>query len=78
MTEDTREIGRGFADAAARTLHQKSRSERRLDMLGEAKVHTILPVKDLTAAPKFYEEALGLQKVHEEPGGAVTSTSPGR
>lgn len=46
-------------------------------MLGDAKVHTMLPVKDLKSASKFYEEALGLEKVHEEPGGAVTYRSGG-
>lgn len=41
-------------------------------MLGKAEVHTMLPVKDLKGAAKFYESVLGLEKVHEMPEGAVT------
>jgi catechol 2,3-dioxygenase-like lactoylglutathione lyase family enzyme len=41
-------------------------------MLGDAKVQPMLPVKDLKAAEKFYEGALGLKKVHAEPDTAVT------
>lgn len=44
-------------------------------MLGNANVHTMLPVKDLKAAAKFYEGALGLKKVDEMPEGAVTYRS---
>jgi catechol 2,3-dioxygenase-like lactoylglutathione lyase family enzyme len=41
-------------------------------MLRDADVQTMLPVKDLKAARKFYEEKLGLKKVDEEPEEAVT------
>jgi catechol 2,3-dioxygenase-like lactoylglutathione lyase family enzyme len=41
-------------------------------MLSDANVQTMLPVKDLKSAEKFYGETLGLKKTDEEPGGAVT------
>ena len=44
-------------------------------MLGKANVMTMLPVKDLKAAKKFYEGTLGLKKVEEMPEGAVTYKS---
>lgn len=44
-------------------------------MLNDADVQTMLPVKDLKAAKKFYEEKLGLKSIHEEPEGAVTYQS---
>ncbi|MEX0878734.1 MAG: VOC family protein [Thermoanaerobaculia bacterium] len=44
-------------------------------MLGNANVQTMLPVKDLKAAKKFYEGTLGLKKVDEMPEGAVTYRS---
>lgn len=44
-------------------------------MLSDATVQPMLPVKDLEAAKKFYEEALGLKKVDEQPGTAVTYQS---
>ena len=44
-------------------------------MLENADVHTMLPVKDLKAAAKFYESVLGLKKIDEMPEGAVTYRS---
>src|SRR5262245_15819849 len=44
-------------------------------MLSDVRVQAMLPVKDLEAAGKFYEGALGLLKVDEEPGTAVTYRS---
>ncbi len=44
-------------------------------MLKDADVQTMLPVKDLKAAERFYGETLGLPKVDEEPGDAVTYKS---
>ena len=46
-------------------------------MLSDGKVHTMLPVKDLKEAERFYGGILGLRKVHEENGGAVTYESGG-
>jgi catechol 2,3-dioxygenase-like lactoylglutathione lyase family enzyme len=46
-------------------------------MLGEAKVQPMLPVKDLGKAQKFYEQTLGLKKVGEMGGEAVTYKSGG-
>ena len=46
-------------------------------MLSEATVQPMLPVKDLDVAKKFYEGPLGLKKVDEEPGAAVTYQSGG-
>jgi catechol 2,3-dioxygenase-like lactoylglutathione lyase family enzyme len=39
-------------------------------MLSDANVQTMLPVKDLGAAEKFYERTLGLSKVGGQPGTA--------
>ena len=44
-------------------------------MLGDANVQPMLPVKDLKKAEKFYEEVLGLKRLHEEPDTAVTYKS---
>lgn len=44
-------------------------------MLGKANAQPMLPVKDLEKAEKFYEQALGLRRVHAEPGTAVTYQS---
>ncbi len=44
-------------------------------MLGDANVQPMLPVNDLKKAEKFYEETLGLKRLHEEPGVAVTYQS---
>ena len=44
-------------------------------MLGEVSVQPMLPVKDLEGATRFYEETLGLEKVHQMPGNAVTYRS---
>ena len=44
-------------------------------MLANANVEPMLPVKDLTAAEKFYEGTLGLKKVHVEPENAITYRS---
>ncbi len=44
-------------------------------MLSDTTVQPMLPVKDLEEAKKFYEGALGLRKVDEEPGTAVTYKS---
>jgi catechol 2,3-dioxygenase-like lactoylglutathione lyase family enzyme len=46
-------------------------------MLSDAKVQPMLPVKDLEAARKFYEGPLGLEKVGEADGQAVTYKSGG-
>jgi catechol 2,3-dioxygenase-like lactoylglutathione lyase family enzyme len=46
-------------------------------MLGDAKVQPMLPVKDLGSAQKFYEQTLGLKKVGEMGGEAVTYRSGG-
>ena len=46
-------------------------------MLSDGKVHTMLPVRDLKEAERFYGGTLGLRKVHEENGGAVTYESGG-
>jgi catechol 2,3-dioxygenase-like lactoylglutathione lyase family enzyme len=44
-------------------------------MLGDANVQPMLPVKDLKAAEKFYEDVLGLDEVDGEPGEAVVYQS---
>jgi catechol 2,3-dioxygenase-like lactoylglutathione lyase family enzyme len=44
-------------------------------MLSNTPVQPMLPVKDLDQAEKFYEETVGLTKVHAEPGTAVTYQS---
>jgi catechol 2,3-dioxygenase-like lactoylglutathione lyase family enzyme len=44
-------------------------------MLGDENVQPMLPVKDLKKAEKFYEEVLGLKRLHEEPDTAVTYQS---
>ena len=44
-------------------------------MLSNAKVQPMLPVKDLGKARNFYEKTLGLEKVEEEPGTAITYRS---
>lgn len=44
-------------------------------MLSDATVQPMLPVKDLNVAEKFYEESLGLRRLGEEPGAAVTYQS---
>jgi catechol 2,3-dioxygenase-like lactoylglutathione lyase family enzyme len=41
-------------------------------MLGDANVQPMLPVRDLEAAERFYEQTLGLREINEEPGTAVT------
>ena len=41
-------------------------------MLSNAKVQPMLPVKDLGNAQKFYEQTLGLKKIGEMGGEAVT------
>jgi catechol 2,3-dioxygenase-like lactoylglutathione lyase family enzyme len=46
-------------------------------MLGDADVQPMLPVGDLEAAKKFYEEALGLRRAGEMPGTAVVYRSGG-
>jgi len=46
-------------------------------MLGDANASPMLPVKDLEKAEKFYEDVLGLQRVHEEPGVVATYRSGG-
>jgi catechol 2,3-dioxygenase-like lactoylglutathione lyase family enzyme len=45
------------------------------DMLRNANVQPMLPVNDLEKAEKFYEETLGLKRLHEEPGTAATYRS---
>jgi catechol 2,3-dioxygenase-like lactoylglutathione lyase family enzyme len=47
------------------------------EMLGDANVQPMLPVRDLSGAQKFYEQTLGLEKVGEMPGAAVTYRSGG-
>jgi catechol 2,3-dioxygenase-like lactoylglutathione lyase family enzyme len=44
-------------------------------MLRDATVQPMLPVKDLEVAKKFYEGALGLRRVGEEPDAAVVYKS---
>ena len=44
-------------------------------MLERTNVQPMLPVKDLDTAARFYDEKLGLQRVHEMPGTAVTYRS---
>lgn len=44
-------------------------------MLRDAAVQPMLPVKDLNAATKFYEETLGLPKIGDLPGVAATYRS---
>jgi len=44
-------------------------------MLGNVEVQPMLPVKDLPAAQKFYEETLGLKRLHVEPDVVVTYQS---
>src|SRR5438128_2327544 len=46
-------------------------------MLRDAAVEPMLPVKDLKAATKFYEETLGLERTGGEPDVAVTYRSGG-
>ncbi|MGH7555602.1 MAG: VOC family protein, partial [Longimicrobiales bacterium] len=49
--------------------------KRGSEMLGDANVQPMLPVKDLKAAEKFYEDVLGLDEVDGEPGEAVVYQS---
>ena len=44
-------------------------------MLNQASVQPMLPVKDLRGAQDFYERILGLEKVGEMPGEALTYRS---
>jgi catechol 2,3-dioxygenase-like lactoylglutathione lyase family enzyme len=44
-------------------------------MLRSADVQPMLPVKDLSQAQKFYDETLGLKRVHDVPGQVVTYRS---
>ena len=44
-------------------------------MLGDANASPMLPVKDLEKAERFYEDILGLRRVHEEPGVVATYRS---
>ena len=44
-------------------------------MLRDATVQPMLPVKDLDAATRFYENTLGFERVGGEPGVAVTYRS---
>jgi catechol 2,3-dioxygenase-like lactoylglutathione lyase family enzyme len=44
-------------------------------MLRSANVQPMLPVKDLDEAEKFYDQTLNLQRVHSEPGTAITYRS---
>ena len=44
-------------------------------MLRSADIQPMLPVRDLDEAVEFYDRKLGLKKVHEEPGVAVTYRS---
>jgi catechol 2,3-dioxygenase-like lactoylglutathione lyase family enzyme len=46
-------------------------------MLGSADVMPMLPVKNLDEARKFYDETLGLRRIHEEPGTVLTYRSGG-
>jgi catechol 2,3-dioxygenase-like lactoylglutathione lyase family enzyme len=47
------------------------------DMLGDANVQPMLPVKDMEVATKFYEGTLGLKRVGGEPDTAVVYQSGG-
>jgi catechol 2,3-dioxygenase-like lactoylglutathione lyase family enzyme len=40
-------------------------------MLSTANIQPMLPVKDLKKATKFYDETLGLRRIHEQPGAVV-------
>ena len=40
-------------------------------MLGDAKVHSVVAVKNLEAAKKFYGRTLGLKLIDENPGGML-------
>ena len=44
-------------------------------MLSGTNVQPMLPVDDLEKATRFYDEVLGLRRVNEEPGTAVTYRS---
>ena len=44
-------------------------------MLSDSNAQTMLPVKDLEKAEKFYEEVLGLRRVRETPDTVVTYRS---
>lgn len=44
-------------------------------MLERTNIQTMLPVGDLDKAEKFYDTVLGLHRVHEMPGTAVTYRS---
>jgi len=44
-------------------------------MLSDTNVQLMLPVKDLESAEKFYEQVLGLRRVHTMPGMVVTYQS---
>lgn len=44
-------------------------------MLENANVQPMLPVDDLDEATRFYDQTLGLQRVHTEPGTVVTYRS---
>jgi len=44
-------------------------------MLSNSDVQPMLPVKDLAAAQRFYEETLGLKRLHVEPDVVVTYQS---
>jgi catechol 2,3-dioxygenase-like lactoylglutathione lyase family enzyme len=76
VIEDPIPAARGNAPARASSGKiTDSRTEKGDTMFKDADVSTMLPVKDLTAAKKFYEGKLGLKSVHEEPEGAVTYQS---
>jgi catechol 2,3-dioxygenase-like lactoylglutathione lyase family enzyme len=44
-------------------------------MLGDTAVVPMIPVKDLKAAQKFYEDTLGLKRLHVEPDVVATYQS---
>jgi catechol 2,3-dioxygenase-like lactoylglutathione lyase family enzyme len=51
--------------------------EKENEMLNDADVQTMLPVKDLKTAKKFYEGKLGLKRIDEEPEGAAVTYQSG-
>jgi catechol 2,3-dioxygenase-like lactoylglutathione lyase family enzyme len=59
----------------AGSLKSSEKNERRLEMLGDNEATATIPVKNLGAARKFYEDTLGLKLVHTEGEEAVSYQS---
>jgi catechol 2,3-dioxygenase-like lactoylglutathione lyase family enzyme len=58
-----------------REIFRAALQQKEKEMLSNANVQPMLPVNDLKKAEKFYGGTLGLKKLHEEPGTAVTYKS---